>query len=30
MPLIIGTSGWQYAHWKVGFYGGQPQRTWLE
>ena len=30
VPLIIGTSGWQSAHWKAGFYGGQPQRTWLE
>lgn len=31
MPLLIGTSGWQYAHWKERFYPkGVPQRCWLE
>lgn len=35
MPLLIGTSGWQYAHWKRRFYPQQkpervPQRLWLE
>nr|MDQ3958534.1 DUF72 domain-containing protein [Actinomycetota bacterium] len=30
MPLLIGTSGWQYKHWKARFYAGIPQRAWLE
>src|SRR3954465_5222400 len=31
MPLIIGTSGWQYRHWRETFYPrGVPQRLWLE
>ena len=30
MPLLIGTSGWQYKHWKERFYAGVPQRAWLE
>lgn len=31
MPVLIGTSGWQYAHWKRVFYpAGVPQRLWLE
>jgi uncharacterized protein YecE (DUF72 family) len=30
MPLLIGTSGWQYKHWKDRFYAGVPQRAWLE
>jgi uncharacterized protein YecE (DUF72 family) len=31
MPVLIGTSGWQYAHWKGIFYPkGLPQRVWLE
>jgi uncharacterized protein YecE (DUF72 family) len=35
MSLYIGTSGWQYAHWKRRFYpiegpGKIPQRLWLE
>ena len=26
MPLIIGTSGWQYRHWRETFYpAGTPQ-----
>jgi uncharacterized protein YecE (DUF72 family) len=25
----VGTSGWNYAHWKQGFYEGLPQRAWL-
>jgi uncharacterized protein YecE (DUF72 family) len=30
MPLLIGTSGWHYQHWKGGFYpAGLPQRQWL-
>ena len=30
MPLLIGTSGWHYQHWKGGFYPkGVPQRSWL-
>lgn len=29
--IVIGTSGWQYAHWKDRFYPkGLPQREWLE
>jgi uncharacterized protein YecE (DUF72 family) len=35
MPLFIGTSGWQYDHWKRRFYPQDkpnrvPQRAWLE
>ena len=31
MPLLIGTSGWQYREWRVGFYPqGVPQQRWLE
>jgi len=31
MPLLIGTSGWQYRHWRETFYPrGLAQRTWLE
>lgn len=31
MPVIIGTSGWQYRHWKGRFYPDRlPQRLWLE
>jgi uncharacterized protein YecE (DUF72 family) len=28
--LLIGTSGWQYRDWRDRFYGGLPQRLWLE
>ncbi len=31
MPLIVGTSGWQYKHWRDTFYpAGVPQKRWLE
>jgi uncharacterized protein YecE (DUF72 family) len=31
MPLIVGTSGWQYRHWRDVLYpSGVPQRRWLE
>jgi uncharacterized protein YecE (DUF72 family) len=31
MPLIVGTSGWQYRHWRDSFYPTDvPQRRWLE
>ncbi|MFN2587934.1 MAG: DUF72 domain-containing protein [Actinomycetota bacterium] len=30
MPILVGTSGWQYKHWKERFYAGVPQRAWLE
>ena len=31
MPVLIGTSGWQYRHWRERFYPpGLPQRSWLE
>jgi uncharacterized protein YecE (DUF72 family) len=31
MPLLIGTSGWQYRHWRETFYPrGVAQATWLE
>jgi uncharacterized protein YecE (DUF72 family) len=31
MPVFVGTSGWQYRHWKGVLYPpGLPQRTWLE
>jgi uncharacterized protein YecE (DUF72 family) len=30
MSIIVGTSGWQYGHWKGRFYPkGVPQREWL-
>lgn len=30
MPLLVGTSGWHYKHWKGGFYpSGLPQKQWL-
>ena len=31
MPLIVGTSGWQYRHWRETFYpSGVAQAKWLE
>ncbi len=31
MPVHVGTSGWQYAHWRGRLYPrGLPQRRWLE
>ena len=30
MAVLVGTSGWQYKHWKDRFYAGVPQRAWLE
>jgi len=31
VPLVIGTSGWQYRHWRGRFYPvGLPQARWLE
>lgn len=31
MPVLTGTSGWQYRHWREAFYpAGVPQRRWLE
>ncbi len=31
MPLLVGTSGWQYDSWRGVFYpDGLPQRQWLE
>jgi uncharacterized protein YecE (DUF72 family) len=31
MPVLAGTSGWQYRHWRDVFYpAGVPQRGWLE
>jgi uncharacterized protein YecE (DUF72 family) len=31
MPIFIGTSGWQYRHWRGTFYpAGVAQRAWLE
>ena len=31
MPVLIGTSGWQYPHWRERFYpSGLPQSRWLE
>jgi len=29
-PVRIGTSGWNYRHWKEPFYEGRPARVWLE
>jgi uncharacterized protein YecE (DUF72 family) len=31
MPVLVGTSGWQYRHWRGVFYPRDvPQRLWLE
>ncbi len=31
MPVLTGTSGWQYRHWRGDFYPQElPQRRWLE
>ena len=30
MAVRIGTSGWQYASWKLPYYGRTPQRLWYE
>jgi uncharacterized protein YecE (DUF72 family) len=31
MPVLVGTSGWQYRHWRGAFYPPEvPQRQWLE
>ena len=31
MPVLVGTSGWQYRHWRDAFYPRDvPQRLWLE
>jgi uncharacterized protein YecE (DUF72 family) len=31
VPVLVGTSGWQYRHWRDVFYpAGVPQREWLE
>lgn len=30
MAVWIGTSGWQYRHWRPGFYAGVPARSWLD
>lgn len=31
VPVLLGTSGWQYRHWRGRFYpAGVPQRCWLE
>jgi len=31
MPVLVGTSGWQYRHWRDAFYPRDvPQRQWLE
>ena len=31
MPILLGTSGWQYRHWRETFYPkGVPQAAWLE
>ena len=29
MPVLVGTSGWQYRDWREPFYEGRPQRLWL-
>jgi uncharacterized protein YecE (DUF72 family) len=29
VTVRIGTSGWQYGHWRPGFYHGVPARRWL-
>jgi uncharacterized protein YecE (DUF72 family) len=30
MPVLVGTSGWQYADWRYRFFNGVPQRRWFE
>ncbi len=30
MPVLIGTSGWQYAHWRGAYYSGVAQKRWFE
>ena len=30
MPVLIGTSGWQYESWRHRFHQGVPQRRWFE
>lgn len=31
MPVLVGTSGWQYGDWRGHFYPQDlPQRLWLE
>jgi uncharacterized protein YecE (DUF72 family) len=31
MPLLVGTSGWQYKDWRIAFYPpGIPARSWLD
>lgn len=30
MPVLVGTSGWQYADWRERLYAGVPQRRWYE
>jgi uncharacterized protein YecE (DUF72 family) len=30
VPVLIGTSGWQYADWADRFYFGVPQKYWFE
>lgn len=30
MPVLIGTSGWQYDSWRHRFFEGVPQRRWFE
>ena len=31
MPVLVGTSGWQYREWRADFYPKDvPQRRWLE
>jgi uncharacterized protein YecE (DUF72 family) len=30
VPVLIGTSGWQYADWREPFYAGIPTRRWFE
>jgi uncharacterized protein YecE (DUF72 family) len=30
VPVLIGTSGWQYAHWRDCYFSGVAQRRWFE
>ncbi len=30
MPVLIGTSGWQYAHWRDCYFSGVAQKRWFE
>ena len=30
MPILIGTSGWQYESWREEFYRNVPQKHWFE